>query len=50
MKDYFHDAGHMTNMAAMPIYGNTILKIQWANLDETLYVTSGTQAHESWFI
>ena len=27
MKIYQHNAGHMTKMAAMPIYGKSILKI-----------------------
>ena len=27
MKIYWHDAGHMTKMAAMPIYGKNPLKI-----------------------
>ena len=27
MKVWCHDAGHMTKMAAMPIYGKTPLKI-----------------------
>ena len=44
MKIYTNELGHMTNMAAMPIYGK-ILKIsssaeQWTNDLETWYVAS----------
>ena len=27
MKNYKHDAGHMTKMAAMPLYGRNLSKI-----------------------
>ena len=41
MKIHQHNAGHMTNTAAMPIYGKSTLKIffqePWADFDETLY-------------
>ena len=44
MQIWWHDAGHMTKMAAMPIYGKNPLKIF-----ETWYVASGTPAHHSLF-
>ena len=52
MKIYRHDAGHMTKMAAMPIYGknpfkNLLLRNRWTDFHETWYVTSGTPAHHS---
>ena len=52
MKIYRHDAGHMTKMAAMPIYGkkpfkNLLLWNQWTDFHETWYVASGTPAHHS---
>ena len=54
MKIYYHDAGHMTKMAAMPIYGKSTLKNllpwnQWNDFKETWYVASGTPAHHSLF-
>ena len=39
MKIYYHDAGLMTEMVAMPIYGNLLLN-KWANLDQRQYVAS----------
>ena len=40
MKIYWHDAGHMTKMAAMPIYGKTFQKSsfwnRWTDIHETL--------------
>ena len=47
MKIHQHNAGHMTKMAAMPIYGKNTLKIffsrnHWADSDETLYEASET--------
>ena len=42
--------GHMTKMAATPIYGKNPSKIfqnQRANFHETWYVASGTPAHHS---
>ena len=51
MKFYLHDAGHMTKMAAMPIYGKNPSKIfSWTSgliSKRTLYVASGTTAHHS---
>ena len=52
MKIYRHDAGHMTKMAAMPLYGKNPSKIFFSGTDgpdfhETWYVTSGTPAHHS---
>ena len=46
--------GHMTKMAAMPIYGkkpfkNLLLQNQRADFHETWYVASGTPAHHSLF-
>ena len=43
--------GHMSKMAAMPIYGkdlkNLLLQNQRADFHETWYVASGTPAHHS---
>ena len=43
--------GHMTKMAAMPIYGknlkNLLLQNQRADFHETWYVASGNPAHHS---
>ena len=51
MKNY--DAGHMTKMAAMSIYGKIPLRIfsrnQWNGFDRTWYVASGNPAHHSLF-
>ena len=49
MKIYQHDAGHMTKMAAMPMYivkalQNLLLRNQWTDFQETWYVASGTLA------
>ena len=42
--------GHMTKVAAMPIYGKTLLLRNWqADFHETWYVASGTPAHHSLF-
>ena len=44
-------AGHMTKMAAVPIYGknlkNFLLLNRWADFHETWYVASGTPVHNS---
>ena len=41
-------ARHMTNMAAMPKYGKTLLKLlsrnHWVDFDETLYEASEIKA------
>ena len=46
MKIHQHNAGHMTKMAVMPIYGKTLKSLlcrnHWADFDETLYETSET--------
>ena len=47
MKIHQHNVGHMTKMAAMPMYGKNHFKIllprnHWADFDETLYEASGT--------
>ena len=42
MKIHQHNAGHMTKMAAMPIYGKNTLKNHWADFDETMYEASDT--------
>ena len=43
--------GHMTKMAAMPIYGknlkNLLLQNRQADFHETWYVASGTPVHHS---
>ena len=52
MKIYQHDAGHMTKMAALSIYGKTLqnlLQNQWNDFDETWYVALGTPGHHSLF-
>ena len=49
MKIYWHDVGHMTKMAAMPIYGKNPSKIFFSGTDfhETWYVASMTPAHHN---
>ena len=46
MKNYQHFAGHMTKMAAMPIYGkifkNLLSMNHWVDFDETMYEASDT--------
>ena len=46
MKIHQHNAGHMTKMAAMPIYGKhfkyLLSRNHWADFDETLYEASET--------
>ena len=46
-KFYINDSGHMTNMAAMSIYGKTLknflLQNQWTNDLETWYVALSVQ-------
>ena len=53
MQFYLHDAGHMTKMADMLIYGKTLknhlLQNQQADFRETCSVASGTPAHHSLF-
>ena len=54
MKIYKHDAGHMTKMAAMPLYGknpskNLLLRNRWADFHETWNVALGTPAIHSLF-
>ena len=45
MKIHQPNAGHMTKMAAMPIYGkNPLSRNHWADFDETLYKVSETYA------
>ena len=50
-KVYINGLGHMTKMAAMPIYGknlkNLLFKNRRADFHETWYVASGTPAHHS---
>ena len=51
-KVYINGPGHMTKMAAMPIYGkkpfkNLLLQNRRADFHETRYVASGTPAHHS---
>ena len=54
MKIWWHDAGHMTKLAATPIYGkkpfkNLLLLNRCTNFHETWYVAFETQAHYSLF-
>ena len=50
-KVYINGPGHMTKMAAMPIYGKkpfkNLLQNRQADFHETWYVASGTPAHHS---
>ena len=48
-KVYINGPGHVTKMAAMPIYGKNPSKIFFArvNFHETWYEASGTPAHHS---
>ena len=51
-KVYINSPGHMTKMAAMPIYGkkpfkNLLLQNRRADFHETWYVASGTPAHHN---
>ena len=39
--------GHMTKMAATPIYGKNLHQKHWADFHETWYVASGTPTHHS---
>ena len=41
MKIYEHDAGHMTNMAVMPIYGKNPLKIFFPGTSRTISAKLG---------
>ena len=52
MKIYLYDAGHMTKMAAMPVYGKNPLKIFGTSepiSTKLMYVALGTPAHHSLF-
>ena len=51
MKTHEGDAGHMTKMAATPIYDKNPSKIffSWTDFHKTWYVASGTPAHHSLF-
>ena len=55
MKIYLHDAGHMTKMAAMPIYGKNTSKIFFSRTGGPIFmklgihVALGTPAHHSLF-
>ena len=52
MKIHSHDAGHMTKMATMPIYGKhfkDLSRNQWADFDETWNEASEPQAYHILF-
>ena len=54
MKIHEQDAGHISKMAPMPLYGkkhfkNLLLQNPWTDFHETWYVASGTPAHHSLF-
>ena len=53
IKIWWHDAGHMTKMAATPIYGKNPSKIFFSGtggpIHETWYVVLGTPAHHILF-
>ena len=40
---YINNQGHMTKMAAMPIYGINSSKIRWNDFEETWHEASMTQ-------
>ena len=42
MKICYYDVGHMTKMAATPIYGKKHFKNQWADFSEMWYIALGT--------
>ena len=48
MKIHQHNAGYMTEMSAMPLYGkklfiNLLIRNHWADFDETLCEASATE-------
>ena len=50
MKIYKNDAGHMTKMAAMPIYGknpSNFLRNYCVDLNQTLYESYQVQGNEN---
>ena len=54
MKIYWHNGGHITEMAAMPIYAkktfeNLPLRNRWTDFHETWYVALVAPAHHSLF-
>ena len=49
MKIYLYDAGHITRMAYVSIYGKNLLKNQMADFDETWYVALGTTSYHRVF-
>ena len=51
MKIYWHDAGHMTKMDPMPIYGKKPFKNLplWNDFHKTWYVALVTPAHHNLF-
>ena len=46
-KVYINVPGHMTKMAATPIFKNLLLQNRRADFHETWYVASGTPVHHS---
>ena len=51
MKIYQHNAGHMTKMATMPIYGTALENLSmnhWADFGETLYEASERPSQGFW--
>ena len=45
MKIHEHDAGHMTKIATMSIYGKKLsLRNLWTDFHETYYIVFGTPA------
>ena len=49
MKFYWNNNGHITKMAAIPVYGKIHFKILYPGYNDTLYVASGTPAHHNLF-
>ena len=41
MKIYLHDAGHMTKLAAMPIYGKNLSKIYFSRTGGPIFTKLG---------
>ena len=50
MKIYLHYAGHMTKMAAMPIYGKNLSKIFYSGTSETISTKLGMKHRGLHFI
>ena len=47
---YINNLGHMTKMAAMPIYGKNLSKIYWTNFKETWHEALMAKVLQSMYI